>query len=274
MSDYVEKNTKYILEKLREMQVALDKMSPEELRRIDAGTKDDSYVLYSTLERFILSGDDSISAKHTIIAKKDLKDLSYYQGECRNAEYALWVDNLGKFIYMREKFGDIFPETINHPEDYDEYDLFLPFREVSHWGEVPEKNRISKKELCKITGDCPHSFFNEDTQAQVTPEMIQLVEDNFPTDAYGDIMTFEAWPLRLLFQQAMVMGAWLEKNRDKELTKEFRLCDLEDDEIYAYIPEPGMGNLLNRTGSKWHSEDWSKYYNVDKMRFKKVVLED
>lgn len=40
-------------------------MSPEELRaRIEAGIKDDNYIQYAALERFILSGDSEIRSSY------------------------------------------------------------------------------------------------------------------------------------------------------------------------------------------------------------------
>ena len=61
------------------------------------------------------------------LGKKDLKDGSVYKGNCRNASYALWHN--GKFHYIREKFGHSFIEDINHPEEDDGFDLFIPEEE-------------------------------------------------------------------------------------------------------------------------------------------------
>lgn len=67
-----------------------------------------------------------------MIRKSDLKDRAYYRGTCRNASYAQWFSEYNVFVYMRSKFGSIFPESIFHPEDDDLYDLFIPV------GEEPE----------------------------------------------------------------------------------------------------------------------------------------
>jgi len=64
--------------------------------------------------------------KKGIIAKKDLRKNTYYRGKCRNASVALW--NGFEFIYVRTKFGSSFNEDIKHPEDDNEYDLFIPLR--------------------------------------------------------------------------------------------------------------------------------------------------
>ena len=49
-----------------------------------------------------------------------------YIGDCRNATEAVWDGE--KFTYMRTKFGSTYPETINHFQDDDGYDLFVPLR--------------------------------------------------------------------------------------------------------------------------------------------------
>jgi len=59
-----------------------------------------------------------------LIDKKDLLVDHYYGGKCRNAHIARWDGR--EFTYMRTKFGDCFPETIQHPETDDGFDLFLP----------------------------------------------------------------------------------------------------------------------------------------------------
>ena len=49
-----------------------------------------------------------------------------YIGDCRNAREAVWDGE--KFTYMRTKFGSTYPETINHIQDDDGYDLFVPLK--------------------------------------------------------------------------------------------------------------------------------------------------
>lgn len=50
-----------------------------------------------------------------------------YKGWCRNANKAIWCGN--QFIYKRHKFNYVFDETINHFEDDDGFDLFVPIKE-------------------------------------------------------------------------------------------------------------------------------------------------
>lgn len=49
-----------------------------------------------------------------------------YIGDCRNASEAVW--NGEKFTYMRTKFGYTYEEDINHFQDDDGYDLFVPIK--------------------------------------------------------------------------------------------------------------------------------------------------
>jgi len=64
--------------------------------------------------------------KGLIICKKDLVDGAFYYGSCRNARVAKWNASKNCFEYIRTKYGDRFWETINHPEDDNQYDLFVP----------------------------------------------------------------------------------------------------------------------------------------------------
>lgn len=59
------------------------------------------------------------------IAKNDLIVGKSYTGICRNANIAKW--NGKKFEYQRTKFGSTFTETVNHFEDDNGYDVFVPF---------------------------------------------------------------------------------------------------------------------------------------------------
>jgi hypothetical protein len=58
------------------------------------------------------------------IPKSELVVGAYYNGRCRNALLARW--NGSRFIYMRSKFGDTYPESIKHEEDFDGFDCFIP----------------------------------------------------------------------------------------------------------------------------------------------------
>ena len=60
------------------------------------------------------------------IPKKDLIVGQVYVGSCRNAEEALWDGKV--FIYKRRKFAMVYDEEINHFEDDDGYDVFVPIK--------------------------------------------------------------------------------------------------------------------------------------------------
>ena len=60
------------------------------------------------------------------IPKKDLLVGRTYIGECRNASEAVWNGEV--FIYQRHKFHLVYPDEINHFEDDDGSDLFVPIK--------------------------------------------------------------------------------------------------------------------------------------------------
>ena len=60
------------------------------------------------------------------IPKEELIVGETYIGNCRNASEAVW--NGEKFTYMRTKFGATYSENINHFQDDDGYDVFVPIK--------------------------------------------------------------------------------------------------------------------------------------------------
>lgn len=76
-------------------------------------------------------GQNKAFKYRNIIQKILLKQSSfehgkYYYGKCRNARVARYNTETNRFIYMREKFGRVFPETIGHIENDDGFDIFEP----------------------------------------------------------------------------------------------------------------------------------------------------
>ena len=69
-----------------------------------------------------------------VIKKEDLKVGGYYWGSCRNSSLAMWTGQ--KFVYLRTKFSDVFAEDINHLEDDNGYDLFVPIKKLSYLEDV------------------------------------------------------------------------------------------------------------------------------------------
>lgn len=74
-----------------------------------------------TYNRYVIPGLIRAGA----ISKKDLVIGKKYKGYCRNASEAIWLGD--KFEYIRTKFGDTFTEKINHFEDDNGFDLFVPY---------------------------------------------------------------------------------------------------------------------------------------------------
>ena len=63
------------------------------------------------------------------IPKNELIIDKEYVGNCRNSDKAVWKGD--HFEYQRYKFGDWYTDKINHYEDDDGYDVFVPV-EVIH----------------------------------------------------------------------------------------------------------------------------------------------
>ena len=74
-----------------------------------------------------------------LLMKSQLTDGVYYFGKCRNARVARWDSKKERFTYMRTKFTEVYPEDVNHPEDDNGYDLFVPLNEV-----IPDEYQIIK----------------------------------------------------------------------------------------------------------------------------------
>ena len=62
------------------------------------------------------------------IPKDKLIPGRQYKGACRNAEIATWTGT--KFLYERTKFNYTYNEIINHFQDDDGSDLFVPLEIV------------------------------------------------------------------------------------------------------------------------------------------------
>lgn len=60
------------------------------------------------------------------IPKTELEIGKDYKGICRNSNSATWDGK--RFTYLRYKFGSYYEDHINHYEDDDGYDLFIPIK--------------------------------------------------------------------------------------------------------------------------------------------------
>lgn len=64
------------------------------------------------------------------VYKSELVVGKEYLGNCRNAEKATWNGKV--FTYNRTKFGYTYEEEINHFEDDDGYDVFVPIKIINN----------------------------------------------------------------------------------------------------------------------------------------------
>ena len=62
------------------------------------------------------------------IPKNELVEGKEYIGNCRNSNKAVWKGD--HFEYQRYKFGNYYTDKINHYEDDDGYDVFVPVEVV------------------------------------------------------------------------------------------------------------------------------------------------
>ena len=65
-----------------------------------------------------------------MIPKSELENGAVYKGSCRNAWIAEWHEHKNCFVYLRTKFGSVFAEEINHPEDDKGFDVFIPVEKI------------------------------------------------------------------------------------------------------------------------------------------------
>jgi len=67
-----------------------------------------------------------------MIPKKDLFHGLWYVGESRSTKIAMWNGGKKVFVFLREKFGQVFLEELPHEEDFDgKYDAFKPLKRLS-----------------------------------------------------------------------------------------------------------------------------------------------
>lgn len=64
------------------------------------------------------------------IPKEELEIDAEYIGSCRNSDTAIWKGN--HFEYKRYKLGCYFNDKINHFQDDDGYDLFVPIKKLKN----------------------------------------------------------------------------------------------------------------------------------------------
>jgi hypothetical protein len=85
-----------------------------------------AFRLYNSLGNPVIPKNLQEAYEEGMIHKDKLVHSVTYGGYCRNADVAVWDDQLQRFIYIREKFKDTYCETIVHPEDDRGFDIFVP----------------------------------------------------------------------------------------------------------------------------------------------------
>ncbi|QPB12223.1 hypothetical protein [Providencia phage PSTCR5] len=60
-----------------------------------------------------------------VIPKSDLVVGGIYKGTSRNSTIAIWKGKC--FSQERNKFGHTYTQDINHPEDFNGFDVFTPY---------------------------------------------------------------------------------------------------------------------------------------------------
>lgn len=89
------------------------------------------------MNKRIFASENNVDVEQVmVIPKSELVKDCEYQGNCRNSDVAVW--NGSKFVYSRYKFGSWYDEEINHFEDDDGYDVFVPMKIVETKNECNE----------------------------------------------------------------------------------------------------------------------------------------
>ena len=97
--------------------------TPDQIPELPCVEKDETWKTYY-VPKLIEAG---------AIPKKDLIIGKEYLGSCRNSERAIW--NGKCFEYERYKWGTTYIDEINHFEDDDGYDLYVPIRIIEKGSE-------------------------------------------------------------------------------------------------------------------------------------------
>jgi hypothetical protein len=115
---------KMIRDRLLKWEEFLDKKLGEQ------GKIDEEHLCYIDVPICYNKDEESfvqnILIKHGAIPLHELVVGNSYIGTCRNSNEAVWQGD--HFIYQRHKWGSTFPEKINHFQNDDGYDVFVPIK--------------------------------------------------------------------------------------------------------------------------------------------------
>lgn len=152
------------------------------------------------LNRRIYAGINDINIEDVHpIPKHELVVGKTYKGNCRNSHIAVWDGKV--FWYDRYKFGSTYREDINHYEDDDGYDVFVPFEVDDDVIVLPEEyvKKLSDRDywgtieklFMEITNlMTKKAFINEAKQMypNMSDEDIRKHLKNMVYDKYGNIV--------------------------------------------------------------------------------------
>ena len=110
------------------------------------------------------------------IPKDELVIGLTYKGNCRNSDIAVWDGKV--FWYDRHKFGSTFRESINHYENDDGYDVFVPFEIDDGFVVLLQEsvNKLSDKEYFGTVKD----VFDELSYLMTEKEYFAEVKSMYP----------------------------------------------------------------------------------------------
>lgn len=103
-----------------------------------------------------------------IISKEKLEHGAYYLGRCRNAHIARWNSKTQRFFYWRCKFGNLFIEEINAPENESQFDVFVAERRLyenqgARWVPFDDDGALVR-DLSLLEEPAASDFFDADMQ--------------------------------------------------------------------------------------------------------------
>jgi hypothetical protein len=112
------------------------------------------------------------------IPKEKLEHGGYYLGRCRNAHIARWNGKTQKFSYWRCKFGNLFIEEINAPENDKIMDVFVADKRLyEHQGArwIPfDDDGLLVRDLKLVEEPVANDFFSEDMEGLTTAPLSYL----------------------------------------------------------------------------------------------------
>ncbi len=90
-------------------------------------------MIYNKLTSPIKKEDLVKAYEMGMIKKSDLEDGAFYFGCCRNTDTAQWSQEDNCFKYTRTGHfpGDEFEDTVEHPEDDQGSDIFVPLKKIN-----------------------------------------------------------------------------------------------------------------------------------------------